>query len=414
MSTFSITRDINKLIKEKVQGRSCPINPLYNAWAEIDLGAVKNNINVIRRKLADHSKILMVIKANAYGHGLKEISKAVLENGVEWLGVTSITEALLLRKLHPSARIVILSAGMYAHSSLLVKHDLTPILCSRQMAELLNTAGQELDKKVKVHIKIDTGMGRLGIWHENALDFIKYVSTLPYVQIEGICTHFASVSSSEIDMEFTRKQLNNFISVVEQAARDGIYIPIRHIANSGAVLVFGDSYMDLVRVGISIYGLLPSPEFHSQIPIKPVLSLKSRVAYIKDITAGRTVSYGRTFTAVEKARIATIPIGYSNGYSRALSNKAKVLIKGKRAPVIGIVTMDQIMVDITNIPGVNAGDEVVLIGRQGDEEINATEVAAWAGTIAYEILCKLNVPRVYFPADAPPFVVDPQEDGHLE
>lgn len=399
MNTFSITRDINKLTKEKVQIRTQPINPLFNAWAEIDLGALKNNINMLRRRLGGNSKILVVIKANAYGHGLKEISKAVLEYGIEWLGVTSIAEALSLRKLHPNARIIILSAGMYGHSNLIAKHNLTPILCSRQMAELLNEAGKGYGKKIKVHIKIDTGMGRLGVWHENALDFIKYVSTLPFIHIEGICTHFASVSSSEIDMDFTKQQLKYFTDVVESAAKLGIYIPIRHIANSGAVLIFPNAHLDLVRTGISIYGLLPSTEFYTELPLKPVLSLKSRVGYIKDISAGRSVSYGRTFVASEKTRVATIPIGYSNGYMRNLSNKGQVLIRGKRAPVIGIVTMDQIMADIGHIQGVSAGDEVVLIGRQGDEIITATDVAKWAGTISYEILCKLNIPRVYFPAD---------------
>jgi alanine racemase len=407
MRTFSITRDINKLTREKIQIRTQPINPLYNAWAEIDLGALKNNINVMRRRLGGESKILVVIKANAYGHGLKEISKAVLENGIEWLGVTSIAEALTLRKLHPNERIVILSAGMHGHSSLIVKHDLTPILCSRQMADLLNESGHELNKKVKVHIKIDTGMGRIGVWHENAIDFIKYVSTLPYVQIEGICTHFASVSSSVIDMDFTNQQIRNFTNVVEAAARAGIYIPIRHIANSGAVLVVEDAHLDLVRTGISIYGLLPSSEFHNELPLNPILSLKSRVGYVKDIAAGRSVSYGRTFIAKDKTRVATIPIGYSNGYMRSLSNKGQVLIRGKRAPIIGIVTMDQIMADVGHIQGISAGDEVVLIGTQGDERITATEVAGWAGTISYEILCKLNVPRVYFPADgASAFIVE--------
>lgn len=396
MNTLSISRDINILTKEKIQPRTQPINPLYNAWAEIDLSAIRHNLDVIRKQVGSSTKILVVIKADAYGHGLREISRTVLESGVEWLGVTSIAEALELRKLHPNARILILSAGMYEHSKLIVKHDLTPIIASRQMAGLLNEAGQANDKKVKVHIKIDTGMGRLGVWHENALEFIKYVSILPYIQIEGICTHLASVSSAQVDMEFTKKQLKDFLDVIESAARDGVYMPIRHIANSGAVLLLKEAYLDLVRVGISVYGLLPSPEFNSGLPLIPVLSLKSRVAYLKDIASGRTVSYGRTYMAKEKTRIATIPIGYSNGYCRSLSNKAQVLIRGRRAPVVGIITMDQIMVDVGNIPGVSVGDEIVLIGGQGTERITATEVARWAGTISYEILCKLNVPRVYF------------------
>lgn len=396
MNTISITRDINVLTKEKIQPRTQPINPLYNAWAEIDLGAVKNNINIIRKKIGSGTRILVVVKADAYGHGLQEISRTALESGAEWLGVTSIAEALELRKLHPNARILILSAGMYEHSKLIVKHNLTPVVSSRRMAGLLNEAGEVFNKRIKVHIKIDTGMGRIGVWYENALEFIRYISTLPYIQIEGICTHFASVSSAQVDMEFTKHQLKNFLDVIEQAARLGIYIPIRHIANSGAVLLVKEAYLDIVRAGISVYGLLPSPDFYSGLPLRPALSLKSRVAYLKDVVPGRTISYGRTYSVKEKTRIATIPIGYSNGYCRSLSNKAQVLIRDKRAPVIGIVTMDQIMADVGNIPGVSCGDEVVLIGEQGEEKITATEVAQWAGTISYEVLCKLNVPRVYF------------------
>lgn len=396
MSTLSITRDINLLTKEKKQERTQPINPLYNAWAEIDLRLIKQNINIIRKHIGNSVKILVVIKADAYGHGLHEVSRTVLASGVEWLGVTSIAEALELRKFNPDARILVLSAGMYDHSKLIVKHNLTPIISSRQMAELLNKEGEDNNEKVNVHIKIDTGMGRLGIWHENALDFIKFVSKMPHIRIEGICSHFASVSSKEIDMEFTKEQLKNFKNLVEKAARLGIYIPIRHIANSGAMLLLKEASLDLVRVGISVYGLLPSQEFNITLSLKPVLSLKSRVAYLKDVIPGRSISYGRTYKIKEKTRIATIPIGYSNGYPRSLSNNGQVLIREKRAQVVGIVTMDQIMVDVGHIQGVNVGDTVVLIGEQGKEKITAAEVGQWAGTIAYEILCKLNVPRVYF------------------
>jgi alanine racemase len=399
MSTLSLSRDINILTKEKVQQKSQPINPLYNAWAEIDLGCIKHNVATIRRWIGGDVKLLAVIKADAYGHGINEISRTVLASGAEWLGVTSIAEALELRKLHPSARILILSAGMYDHSKLIVKHNLTPIVSSRQMAALLNEAGEYYGKVVKVHLKIDTGMGRLGIWHEHAIDFIKYSAGLPFIQVEGICSHFSSVSSSALDMEFTREQLGNFENVVESAARLGIYIPIRHIGNSGAVMLMREAHLDLVRAGISVYGLVPSSEFKTLLPLKPALSLKSRVAYLKDVFPGRAISYGRTFKIQEKTRIATIPIGYSNGYARSLSNKGQVLVRGQRASVVGIVTMDQIMVDVGKIPNVNVGDEVVLIGEQGNDRITATEVAKWAGTISYEILCKLNVPRVYFPTE---------------
>ena len=398
MNISSIIRDINLLRKEPVQERSSPINSLYNAWAEIDLEAIKYNLLAIREKLGNVPQVLVVIKADAYGHGLKEVSRTVLRNGVKWLGVTSIAEALELRRLYPDVHILIISAGMYSHSRLIVEHDLTPIVCSRQMADLLNDAGKEFGKKVKVHIKIDTGMGRLGTWHENALSFIEYLAALSYIEIEGLCTHFSSASSNKMDLEFCRRQLYLFKEVINNAEKNGIYIPVKHIANSGAALSFKESYLDLVRFGISIYGLLPSPEFSCDVELKPVLSLKSRVAFIKETLPGRTISYGRTYTVKERTRIATVPIGYNNGYCRSLSNRAKVLISGEYAPVVGIVTMDQIMVDIGCIPDVSVGSEVILIGEQNGNRITATQVAQWADTISYEVLCKLNVPRVYFPA----------------
>lgn len=399
MNTVSLTKDIKLLRREPIQKRTAPISQLYNAWAEIDLGAIKYNLALIREKLGKNPQILVVIKADAYGHGLKEVSRIVLEKGINWLGVTSIAEAMELRKLHPDAHILILSAGMYAHSRLIVKHTLTPIVCSHQMVELLNDAGKEFGKKVKVHIKIDTGMGRLGAWYENSLSFIKYVSAFPYIEIEGICTHFSSAGSNKIDLEFCRQQLCSFKEVINSAEKSGIHIPITHIANSGAVLAIKESYLDLVRVGISVYGLLPSPDFSCDVRFRPALSLKSRVAFIKEVLPGRTISYGRTYTVEKKTKIVTIPIGYSNGYCRSLSNKAEVLINGKYAPVVGIITMDQIMVDVGHIPDVSVGNEVVLIGEQNGNSITATHVAQWAGTISYEVLCKLNVPRVYFPSE---------------
>ena len=396
MDTIDITRDINLLRKEKVQDRTQPISPLYNAWAEIDLDLVRYNVSLIQSQLKEGTKLLAVVKANAYGHGLKEVSRIVLESGAQWLGVTSITEALELRRFYPFVRILILSAGMYDHSELIVKHNLTPIICSRQMAELLNKAGEASGKKVKVHIKIDTGMGRLGAWYEKALEFVIYVSKLPFIEIEGICTHFASAGSRAVDIKYTKEQLQNFSTVLDSAEKHGIIIPLKHIANTGAALLMKDAQFDMVRAGIGLYGLLPSSDFSFPFELKPILALKSRVAFVKEVNPGRTISYGRTYTVNKKTKIATIPIGYSNGYFRNLSNKGQVLIRGKRASVVGIVTMDQIMVDVGDISDVSVGDEVVLIGLQGNDEITASEVAKWAGTISYEVLCKLNIPRVYF------------------
>lgn len=396
MKLAVLTRDINLLRKEKIQPRNKPINPLFNAWAEIDLGALRHNISVLRGHLGQTADILAVVKANAYGHGLREVSRAAIESGINWLGVTSIAEAMELRKFHAKARILILSAGMYAHSKLIVRHRLTPILCSRQMAKLLAEAARQAGKKIKVHIKIDTGMGRLGTWYEKAGDFIRFVAGFPHLELEGICSHFASISSSKMDMEFTRYQLNSFTQVIHEAEKQGIHFAVKHIANSGAVLTFTEANLDLVRTGISLYGLLPAPDLNCHLSLRPLLSLKSRVAFLKTVEAGRTVSYGCNYIVDKKTRIATVPIGYSNGYFRSLSNKGQVIIKGRRAPVLGVVTMDQIMVDVGHIPDVAVGNEVVLIGEQMGERITAAELALWAGTISYEILCKLNVPRVYF------------------
>ncbi len=396
MKTISLTRDINLFRREKIQPRNKPVNPLFNAWAEIDLGAFRANISALRAHLGPETDLLAVIKADAYGHGLREISRAAIENDVRWLGVTSIAEAMELRKLHSRARILILSAGMYAHSRLIVRHKLTPIVCSRQMAQLLNEAGRKAGRKIKVHLKIDTGMGRLGTWHEKAGEFIRFAAGLPQLELEGICSHFANISSSKMDMGFTRYQLECFLGVIRQAEREGISFAVKHIGNSGAVLTFNDANLNLVRTGISIYGLLPQPDVSCSVPLRPILSLKSRVAYLKTVEPGRTISYGCTYVADKRTRIATIPIGYNNGYFRSLSGKGKVIIKGRRAPVVGIITMDQIMVDVGHIPDVAVGNEVVLIGEQLGEVITATELAAWAGTISYEVLCKLNVPRVYF------------------
>lgn len=396
MKTISLSRDINLLRREKIQDRNKPINPLFNAWAEVDLSTIRYNIALLKEQTGIGCEVLAVIKADAYGHGLREVSRVVLDCGVNWLGVTSITEAMELRRLHPRARILILSAGLYAHSKLIIKHRLTPILCSRQMAVLLNDAAAEAGKKIKVHIKIDTGMGRLGAWYQNALEFIKYVAELPHLELEGICSHFAKISSCALDAQFTEEQLAAFQNVVNAAAETGISFSYKHIGNSGALLTFPKAHLDMVRIGISTYGLFPSSELECQLPLKPALSLKSRVAFLKTVDSGRTISYGCTYVVQNKTKIATIPIGYNNGYCRSFSGKGQVIIKGKRAPVVGIVTMDQIMVDVGHIPDVAVGNEVVLIGEQMGERITASEVAKWAGTISYEILCKLNVPRVYF------------------
>ena len=258
----------------------------------------------------------------------------------------------------------------------------------------MSESSKRLGKSVKAHIKIDTGMGRIGIWHEDAIDFIKWVKSLGGIEIEGIWTH---LSSADEDTEFTNEQIYIFRELVKELKAQGIDIPLRHVANSMAVIGFNDSHLNLVRPGLVLYGLYPRNDLREKINFIPVMAIKTKIVFLKEVPAGRNISYGKRFTTVKMTKIATLPIGYGDGYFRALSGKASVLIRGQRAPVVGTVCMDQIMVDAGHIAGVSVGDEVVLLGRQNTNQISAEELAELAGTIPYEIVCSIapRVPRVY-------------------
>ncbi len=362
-------------------------------WVEVDLGAVAHNFASLKKRLTSGTKIMAAVKANAYGHGIVQVSGALAASGVDYLGVASLDEAIVLRSAGISTPILNLGAFLKDDCDTFVKNDITATLTDLDAAKSLNASAGRLKKKAKVHIKIDTGMGRLGIWHTEADEFIIKACCLNNLIIEGIYTHFPSADSDE---SYTRSQIAVFSTLVNKLSIKGIEIPLKHTANSMAVLGFKSSHFNLVRPGLSLYGLHPKNELLGKIDLKPVLSFKTRVVYVKEVGPNRSISYGRTFKTKKSGSIVTLPVGYGDGYNRLLSNKAKVLIGGEFFPVVGRVCMDQVMVDVAG-SRVRIGDEVVLIGKQNKNVIFVEDIARLCRTIPNEVVCWISprVPRVY-------------------
>jgi alanine racemase len=336
-----------------------------------------------------------VVKAHAYGHGIKEVSRKLVSCGVDYLGVATTDEALALRDyLGPGVSILVLGSIFKEEVNDILRHNIVQTIADAAIASALSHAAKRFKRPARAHIKVDTGMGRIGVWHQDAIDFIKWVKSLGGIEMEGIWTH---LSSADEDEAFTNEQIYIFRELVRDLEAAGIHIPLRHVANSMAVIGFNDSHLSLVRPGLVLYGLYPRSDLKEKVDFIPVMTIKTRIVFLKEVPAGRHISYGKRFTTTGSTKIATLPVGYGDGYPRALSNKASVLIRGQRAPVVGTVCMDQIMVDAGHIPGVSVGDEVVLLGRQGNKEVSAEELAELAGTIPYEIVCSIapRVPRVY-------------------
>ena len=365
---------------------------------EINLNNIVYNISEIRKRIGDKVKIMAVVKANGYGHGAVEVAKIALKSGAQCLAVATLEEAVELRKAGIQSSILVFGLSPPTQAQQIVKHNLSQTVCNMDLVRALSTEAQFQGKTAKIHVKVDTGMGRLGIAPEKVTDFVKQISHLKGIEIEGIFTHF---SVADKDKSFTELQIKRFKEVVANLEKEGIHIPIKHTANSAAILDVPSSYFDLVRPGIMLYGLYPSTKVNHTINLKPVMSFKTEVAFLKTVPAGASLSYGRTFTTKEKSIIATLPVGYADGYSRALSNKGEVLIKGKRAPVVGTICMDMTLVDVSHIPDVRVGDEVVLFGRQEGAQISVDELSSKIGTINYEIVCGISkrVPRIYIRGD---------------
>jgi alanine racemase len=368
--------------------------PRYRpTWAEIDLKAIEHNYKQVERLVGKNTNIMVVVKANAYGHGIVEVSTVLEKLGVDYLGVATTDEAVRLREYGIKTPILVLGSVLPDEVKVLVENNVTLTLCNE---DLLNAIRKETANglKAKVHIKIDTGMGRIGVWHEEALNFIKNLAQEKSIVIEGIYTHFSSAGRDDF---FTNYQIESFEKLLAKLEGFDIKIPLRHAANSIATVDFKRSHLNLVRPGLIIYGMYPKHTFPKLIKLKPALSLKTKVVYIKETPPGRSISYGRTYVTQKHTKIATLPIGYADGYARNLSNKAEVLVRGRRAHIVGKVTMDQMMIDIGHIRGVRIGDEVILIGKQGRDEIRPEKLARLAETIAYEFVCGISnrVPRVY-------------------
>lgn len=337
---------------------------------------------------------MVAVKANAYGHGIVEVSKKLAQCGVDCLGVACVDEALILRKNLVKKPILNLGAFLKGDIEAIVENDITATVADLKMAKLLDSCARRLKRKVKVHVKIDTGMGRLGVWHREADDFIFKICHFENLSVEGLYTHFPSADSDEA---FTRSQIDIFCALVDKLEARGLAIPLKHLANSMAVVGFKDSYFNLVRPGLAIYGLHPKEELLGKISLKPALAFKTKIAYLKNVPKGRSISYGRTYITKKPTTIATLPVGYGDGYNRLLSNKGQVLIRGKFCPVVGVVCMDQTMVDIGSPEGVRCEDEVVLIGSQKGKILRVEDIARLCDTIPYEVVCWISprVPRIY-------------------
>lgn len=378
-------------------------------WAEIDLDAVAANVRELRRVTRPEARLLVAVKANAYGHGLVEIARQALESGADALGVARMPEALALRDAGIDAPVLVFGFTPPSDVETLVRHDLIQTVyalkTARAYAELIGKSGGRL----KVHLKVDTGMGRLGILpdsrryvepgmdiSDHAVRAVLDIAGLHELMLEGIFTHFASSDSA--DKRFAEEQFDIFMALLDQLKRSGLEFEVRHAANSGAIIDMPHTHLDMVRAGVSLYGLYPSGEVDkSRIDLTPVMTLKARIAHLKKVPAGFPVSYGMTHTTQAPTTVATVPVGYADGFNRRLSNRGHMLVRGQKAPIIGRVCMDLTMIDVGHIPGAAVEDEVVILGRQANEAITADELADLLDTINYEITSAITarVPRVY-------------------
>ena len=362
--------------------------------AVIDMDALDHNFREVVR-CAEGQQVLAVVKARAYGHGAVEMSKRLLRLGADMLGVALVEEGRELREAGIDAPVLVMGATFPEQAEEMVSLKLTPAIFSLSVAQALSEAAYKCRTTINVHVKIDTGMGRIGIAPEDAPELIATLQKLRNISVQGLMTHFADADLR--DKQFASKQMDRFEALLKALEAKKIKVPVRHAANSAAVLDFHRAFFTMVRPGLMLYGYNPLEEGALGADLRPVLSLLTRIAFIKKVPTGVPISYGRTFTTKRESAIATLPIGYADGYSRGLSNKGEALVRGIRVPVVGRVCMDMCMIDVTDVPAAREGDDVALIGSQGGERITADDIAAKTGTIAYEVLCGISsrVPRIY-------------------
>jgi alanine racemase len=366
------------------------VRPTY---VEVDRARLTANFRAIEQAVGG-AAVMPVLKANAYGHGLVEIARHLVSIGAGYLGVAFLEEGILLREAGVNAPILVMGGILDNQVPLFLEYDLTLTASSIEKINQIETAARQMAKTAKVHLKIDTGMERIGVHYYSAGGLLEASLAGNHCQVEGIYSHFANADAA--DLASAHLQLERFNQVLRFYDERGIQPPLRHMANSGAILQLPQSHLDMVRAGILLYGVYPSAEVAPTVAVRPCLAWKSRVVYFKVVLPHHPVSYGWTWQSDHMVRVVTVPAGYGDGYFRSMSNKAQVLIRGRNYPVIGRICMDQMMVNIEWDSAYN-GDEVILIGEQGNEQITAADLAEWAGTIPYEILTNINtrVPRVY-------------------
>lgn len=370
----------------------------FRCWAEIDLPALRENLAWLRHRVGAGVRIITVVKADAYGHGLKPIARFLMQNGTDVFGVANLHEAHAIRSVARGWPILMLGACLPHEVEPAVCDEVMPTISTLAESKMFSKAAVRQGRTVRLHVKVDTGMGRLGARPEEAVPLIRQAAALPGLKVHGLFTHFSTV---EDDAAFSRRQSRTFRRLVEEVRRAGLHVDCIHANNSGAVLLEPETTFNAIRPGLLVYGIAPegkrptSPDLKRR--LRPVLTWKCRVSFVKRIPVGTPISYGHAFVSPRPLRVATITAGYGDGYLRAGSNRAQVLIHGRRCRVLGRITMDQMIVDVTRLPQVKAGDEVVLIGRQGRQEIRAGELADWFGTVPWEVLTNITyrVQRVY-------------------
>lgn len=367
-------------------------------YATIDLDAVTWNLENMKKNISEDTKIIAVLKADAYGHGAVPIAQHIESLPYIWgMAVACVEEGMELREAGIKKPILILGYTFAEDYPTIIEHDMRPAVFTLEMAQHLSDAAVKMNQTAKIHIKIDTGMGRIGYRDiEEAVPEILKISKLPHIEVEGIFTHFARADESETTPAYI--QLEKFRKFISRLEEEGLSIPMKHCSNSAGIIRMKEANMDAVRAGIILYGLYPSDEVEKEpVALRPVMELKTHISYLKTVKKGTAISYGGTFVTQKETKVATIPVGYADGYCRGLSNKGYVLIHGKKAPILGRVCMDQFMVDVTEINDAKILDEVTLLGRDGKEKITLEELGDLSGRFNYEFACCISkrVPRVY-------------------
>lgn len=368
-----------------------------DTWAEVSLGAIRHNASLFKSSLKDACRFMAVVKANGYGHGSIAVAKAAISAGADYLGVALVDEAIRLRDAGIDVPILVLGYTAPYAVMKAIQHQVSLTVFSEQVLDEIIVCTEEIKQPARIHLKIDSGMTRIGVTsHEEALSLARKAVSSRFVKLEGLFTHFADADS--IDPSYTQRQFQRFQAFIRRLEDHGIRIPLKHACNSAAAMQYPDMHLDMVRVGIALYGLYPSSEVrHPGYPLKPAMQLKTRISSLKRVPAGQSVGYGRTFIPQNECLIATVPIGYADGLSRQLSNRGAALVRNRRIPIVGKVCMDQTMLNATSVPSAQIGDEVILFGGSAEAFLSIDEVAEAMNTINYEVVCLIGerVPRIY-------------------